>query len=113
MVPFQIVLGLCSDLQHIQKGDLGLLVLVRLPELEELLHLVAIQLYPLPPELDQGCFSIDELLPLLFRDYLASNRQLILVGDDSSEVEMARAGRSCSFGRRRPSGVHHAGTITM
>src|SRR5205807_2301856 len=82
-----------------QERDLRLLVLVRLPELEELLHFIAIQFHPLPPELDQGCFRVHELLPFLLRDDLAPNRQLVLVGDDRSETEIALADRSCSFGR--------------
>ena len=99
MIPFQVVLGLRPDLQHIQERDLWLLVLVRLPELEELLHFVAIQFHPLSPELDQGRFRAHELLPFLFRDDLTPNRQLVLVGDDRTETEMAVADCSCSFGR--------------
>ena len=94
MVPFQVILGLSPNLQHIQERDLLLLVLVRLPELEELLHLVAIQFHPLTPELHQGSFRVNELLPFLCRDYLASNRQLVLVRDDSTETEMAITGCS-------------------
>src|SRR5258708_12094614 len=99
MVPFQVILGLRPDLQHIQERDLLLLVLVRLPELQELLHFVAIQFHPLSPELNQGCFRVDELLPFLFRDYLAPNRELVLVGDDCIETEIAISGRCCSLRR--------------
>src|SRR5256885_2348666 len=79
-------------------GLFPLLVLVRLPELEELLHFIAVQFHPLPAELDQGCFSVNELLPFLFRDYLAPNRQLVLVGDDRAESEIAMTGCSCPLG---------------
>src|SRR5260370_9151430 len=99
MIPFQVILGLRPDLQHIEERDLLLLVLVRLPELEELLHFVAIQFHPLPPELDQGCFRVHELLPFLFRDHLTPNRQLLLVGDERTETEIAITGRSCPLGR--------------
>src|SRR6266581_8813288 len=99
MVPFQVILGLGPNLQHIQERDLLLLVLVRLPELEELLHFVTIQFYPLPPELDQGCFGVDKLLPFLFRDYLTPNRQLILIRDDCIEVEVALTNRCSPLGR--------------
>ncbi len=103
MVPFQIVLGLGPNLQHIQERDLRLLVLVRLPELEALLHFVAIQFHPLPPELDEGRFRVHKLLPFLFRDDLTSNRQLVLVGDDRTEAEIALADRSSPFGRTQSS----------
>src|SRR5947209_3808503 len=89
MIPFQVILSLCPKLQHIQECDLGLLILMRLPELEKLLHLLAIQFHPLTSELDQGCFGIDELQPFLLCDHLASNRELILVGDDIAKAEVA------------------------
>src|SRR5258706_3555425 len=99
MIPFQVILGLGSNLQHIQERYLWLLMLVRLPELKELLHFVAIQLHPLSAELDQGCFGVDEMLPFLFCDYLAPNRQLGLLGDYAIEAEIARIGRRCPFRR--------------
>ena len=74
MVPLQVILGLAANLLHIQERNLRLFMLVRLPELQELLHFIAIQLHPLTSELNQGCFSIDQLFPLLFRNNLPANR---------------------------------------
>src|SRR5205085_6971616 len=67
----------------------------------ELPHLVAIELDPLPTELDQGRLGVDELLPFLFGDYLASDRELKVVGDEGIQTEATRAVRGGAFGRPR------------
>ena len=102
MVPFQVVFCLGGDLQQVQERHFGRLVLsVRFPELEELLHLVAIELHPLPTELDQGRLGVDELLPFLFGDELAPNRELIVIGDEGVETEVTRAVCGGAFGGPR------------
>ena len=74
MIPFQIILSLRTQFHQVQQRDFGFLALMRLPECEQLLHLLAVQFHPLPPKLDQRRFSIHKLLPLIFSDYLTSHR---------------------------------------
>ena len=89
MVPLQVILGLGSCLQQVQDGQVTRGVPARLPELQQLLHAVPVQLHPLPAELDQGCFGRDQLLPLCLADHLAVDRQLVVVVDHRVQAEVA------------------------
>src|SRR5271166_3152431 len=73
-------------------------MLMGLPKLKKLLHLVAVQFYPLASKMDQGRFCVDKLLPFLFGNGLAANGQLKVIGDDHVEIKIALTG-SGSFGR--------------
>jgi len=113
--PYELVAGM---------GRLGLFALPRLPEGEQVLHLVAIQLHPLATELDQRGLAGDERSPLVLTNHLAANHQLGLIRDEGFQAEVAVPHCGRRFGRssgrleanlrapppgRRPPGRHDHG----